>query len=264
MSFLLSKVLWVLASPGNFLALLLAAGTLWAALSGRRRGFALVAAAAVGFLAFTVLPVGEWLLLPLESRFAPPASLPARVDGIVVLGGAVDESVTEARGQIQLSEAGDRLVIGALLARRYPGARVVLAGGNSRLFSSGPAEAEAMRTFFVEEGVEPARIAVESRSRTTWENAVFAQELAMPKEGETWLLVTSAAHMPRAVGTFRRLRWAVLAYPVDYRTTGRLGVSSELSLARELALMTTALREWAGLVVYYLAGRTDALLPGPS
>lgn len=264
MSFLLSKIAWVFASPGNFLTLLLAAGTLWAALSGRRRGFGLITAAAVGFLALTALPVGEWLLVPLENRFAPPASLPPRVDGIVVLGGVVDESVTEVRGQIQLSEAGERLVIGALLARRYKAARVVLAGGNSRLFSSGPAESDAMRTFFVEEGVEPARIVVESRSRTTYENAVFARELAMPKEGETWLLVSSAAHMPRAVGTFRGLGWAVLPYPVDYRTTGRLGVASELSLARELALVATALREWAGLVLYRLAGRTDALLPGPS
>ncbi|MGE5203855.1 MAG: YdcF family protein, partial [Acidobacteriota bacterium] len=215
MSFLLSKIAWVFAAPGNFLALLLAVGALWAALSGRRRGFALVTAAAVGFLALTVLPVGEWLLLPLENRFVPPASLPARVDGIVVLGGAVDENVTEVRGQIQLSEAGERLVIGALLARRYKAARVVLAGGNSRLFSSGPAESEAMRTFFVEEGVEPARITVETRSRTTYENAVFAKELATPKEGEIWLLVTSAAHMPRAVGTFRGLGWAVVPYPVD-------------------------------------------------
>jgi uncharacterized SAM-binding protein YcdF (DUF218 family) len=120
-----------------------------------------------------------------------------------------------------------------------------------------------MRTYFVEEGVDAGRITIETRSRTTYENVRFAQELALPKPGETWLLVTSAAHMPRAVGTFRRLGWTVLPYPVNYRTTGEFGIVSELSLTRELVLATTALHEWAGLVLYRLAGRTDALLPGP-
>jgi len=263
MTFLLSKILGVVAAPGNFLALLLAAGALWAVLSGRRRGFGLVATAAAALVALTVLPIGEWLLLPLEDRFAPPATLPERIDGIVVLGGGVDEEVSEARGQIQLTAAGERLVIGALLARRFPAARVVLAGGNSRVFTSGPAESEAMRTYFVEEGVEARRITIETRSRTTYENVRFAQEVALPKPGETWLLVTSASHMPRAVGTFRGLGWLVLPYPVNYQTTGELELLSQLSLARELVLVTTALHEWAGLVLYRLAGRTDELLPGP-
>lgn len=263
MAFLLSKIIGTVLAPGNFLALMLAAGTLWAVLSGRRRGFGLIAAAAVALLVLTVLPVGEWLLLPLENRFAPPATLPERIDGIIVLGGGVDEEVSEARGQIQLTAAGERLVIGALLARRFPAARVVLVGGNSRLFSSGPAESEAMRTYFLEEGIESSRISIETRSRTTYENARYAQELALPKPGETWLLVTSAAHMPRALGTFRRLGWSVLPYPVNYRTSGEFGIVSGLSLARELVLATLALHEWTGLVLYRLAGRTDALLPGP-
>jgi len=263
MAFVLSKILGIVAAPGNFLTFLLALGVLVALLTGRRRGFRIVIFAAAGFLALTVLPVGEWLLLPLENRFQPPTTLPDRIDGIIVLGGGVDESLSEARGQIQLTEAGERMVIGALLARRFPAARVVLAGGNSRLFGGGPAESEAMRSYFIEEGVDPQRITIETRSRTTWENVRFAQELAKPQPRETWILVTSAAHMPRAIGVFRRLGWPVLAYPVNYRTAGEVGILQEPSLLRGLALVTTGLHEWVGLLLYRVAGRTDVLLPGP-
>ncbi|HYC14596.1 MAG TPA: YdcF family protein [Stellaceae bacterium] len=263
MAFILSKLIGILAAPGNLLTLLLVVGTLAALLSGRRLGFRLIIVAAAGFLALTVLPIGEWMLLPLENRFQPPATLPDRIDGIIVLGGGVDESLSEARGQIQLTEAGERMVIGALLARRFPSARVVLAGGSSRLFGGGPAESEAMRSYFVEEGVDPDRITIETRSRTTWENVSFAQELAKPQARETWILVTSAAHMPRAFGVFRRLGWPVLAYPVNYRTSREVGILQEPSLLRELALVTTAFHEWTGLLFYRIAGRTESLLPGP-
>jgi uncharacterized SAM-binding protein YcdF (DUF218 family) len=58
----------------------------------------------------------------------------------------------------------------------------------------------------------------EANSRDTWENAVFTRDLVKPKPGETWLLVTSAWHMPRSVGIFRRLGFDVIPYPVAYRT----------------------------------------------
>jgi uncharacterized SAM-binding protein YcdF (DUF218 family) len=263
LTFLLSKIFWIFAAPGNLLVLLLTIGTLRLAMTRRRGGFGFIAVATVGLLAMTVLPVGEWLLVPLENRFGAPADLPPRIDGIIVLGGAVDEAVSGARGQVGLNRAADRMTSAVRLAQRYPESRVVVAGGNRNVFAEEPAEATIMREFLIERGIDPARITPEERSRNTYENARFAHEAAQPKPGETWLLVTSAAHMPRAVGCFRAAGWAVIPYPVDYRTAGRFSIVSELSLSDQLALVNGAAREWVALVVYRVMGRTDALFPAP-
>jgi len=259
---LLSKCFWIFAAPGNFLVLLLILGTLSLAATRRRRGFALVAAAGVGLFAIVVLPIGQWLLIPLESRFQLPAKLPERIDGIIVLGGAIDGVLSAARGDVVLNGAGTRMTDAVALVRRYPSARILLSGGDNHLVAKASAEADIMKAFFVTEGVDAARIMLESKSRTTFENAVLSRAEAQPKPGENWLLVTSAAHMPRALGCFRATGWPVLPYPVDYRTTGRVSLVSELSLSEQLALVNLAAKEWIGLLIYYVMGRTDAVFPG--
>lgn len=105
---------------------------------------------------------------------------------------------------------------------------------------------------------------LEDRSRNTRENAQFSADLVHPEPGERWLLVTSAWHMPRAVGCFRQAGFTVTAFPVDYRTRGwgdrvRLnGFASDGLLQLDLAV-----KEWIGLVVYRIAGYTPDWLPGP-
>jgi uncharacterized SAM-binding protein YcdF (DUF218 family) len=92
---------------------------------------------------------------------------------------------------------------------------------------------------------------------------VFSRALARPGRGEHWLLVTSAAHMPRAVGCFERAGWPVIAYPVDYRTTGRLEPWWDLDVATRLRELDQAAKAWAGLLVYWLTGRIGELFPRP-
>src|SRR5690606_30327419 len=126
MSFILSKVIWPLATPSNLLALALLLGGLLALTSSwRRAGRRLLAAAMVALVAVALLPVHDWLAWPLEHRFEAPAPLPARVDGIVVLGGGVKDSKMPVLGGAQLNGAADRLSALVILARRYPAAQVV-------------------------------------------------------------------------------------------------------------------------------------------
>ena len=263
MIFVVSKLFWLIAEPSNLLILLLTVGALRVILTRSRRGLGLVVATTVGFLAAAILPIGEWLMLPLENRFPTPAALPAHVDGIIVLGGAVNEIVSEARGRVSLSAAGQRLLEAAELARRYPDARVAVVGGTGRLFGAELPEAAVMTQFLIDRGVDPSRITSESRSRSTYENAVFARDLVKPQPGESWILVTSAFHMPRAVGCFRGVRWTITPDPVDYRTTGRLSGFSNWSTADQLLLLNAAAKEWVGLAAYHLMGRTDAWFPSP-
>ena len=95
------------------------------------------------------------------------------------------------------------------------------------------------------------------------ENAQFTKTLVAPQTGEVWLLVTSARHMPRSIGVFRKAGWSMVAYPVDYVTPQPVGMPLGFNVARGLGAVDAAAYEWIGLVYYRLTGRSDAWFPGP-
>ena len=171
------------------------------------------------------LPLGPLLVPPLEARI-PAATLTGGedIDGIISLGGGFDRAVEAVR-----------------LARIYPNARLVITGYG---------EADAHH-YARASGIAAGRLTIEPASRNTFENAVFTRRLLAPRPGQRWLLVTSHAHMPRAVGSFRKAGFDVLPWPVttalpEYRFTNWM-----------------ARHEWLGLLAYRLLGRTDAFWPGP-
>lgn len=262
MVFALSKVFWLVARPGDLLVIVLAVGVVRLWLSRGRRGRALVTVAALGFAAVMILPLGDWLIRPLEARFPPPAVLPPRIAGIILLGGAVDVDVTAAHGQVALNGAAERVTATLALARRYPAAPVLVSGGNGEILSAAHGEAGPTARLLVEDGLDRGRLLIEDRSHTTYENALFSRALARPQPGAPWILVTSAAHMPRAVGCFRHVGWPdLLPFPVDYRS-GRAFVAG-MGLRSHLAVLDFAVHEWIGLVAYRLLGRIDSVFPGP-
>lgn len=263
MFFYVSKILWMLAQPSNLLLLLVVSGTL-ALLLGRRKLAAWLLCPTAGALALIgLLPVGDWLALPLENRFPALAEPPGRVDGIVVLGGAVDLEVADGRGLVAFREGAERITTMIALARRYPDARVVYTGGQSWVLNTENSEAGVVRTFARQQGLAPGRVVFEDRARNTYQNAMYAKPLAAPQPGDQWLLVTSAAHMPRSVGVFRQLGWPVIAYPVDHRTPGEIRLWAGFDTAERLVEFDQAVKAWVGLLAYWLSGRTDALLPAP-
>jgi uncharacterized SAM-binding protein YcdF (DUF218 family) len=262
-SFAISKVFWTVAAPGNLLLILLSIGAARSALTRGRSGRALTAFAAFTLLAIAVLPIGNVLANILENRFPPPI-LPARIDGVVVLGGAILPATSAARGQPVLGDAAERLTTAASLARRFPNARIVLTGGDGALLPHGFSEARAMGDLLVELGVDPARLVLEAASRTTWENAVLSHGLVRSSAGDTWVLVTSGWHMPRAIGCFRRAGWSVIPYPVVFRTKPRAELVPALRLAENLTLLDLVVKEWIGLIAYRILDRTDALFPVPT
>ena len=103
----------------------------------------------------------------------------------------------------------------------------------------------------------------EDESRNTEENARYSQRMMRPGKGETWLLVTSASHMPRAVGAFRAQDWDVVAYPVGFVTSSDLLEGWGFDFLGGLAALQTGMREWIGLLAYYANGYTDEVFPAP-
>ncbi|MDI4666989.1 YdcF family protein [Xanthobacter autotrophicus] len=263
--FTASKVLWFLAVPSNLLVILAALGLVMLGLRLRRAGAALVTIAVAGWLVFGFSPASSFILSPLEERFPLFTDDGTPVTGIIMLGGSEKPDIGNARGVPTFGEAGERPIAFAALSRRYPQARLAFVGGSGRLVRNDEAvEAHMIRMSLPDLGIPEARVEFEEKSRNTAENAEFARAVLKPKPGERWLLVTSAAHMPRAVGCFRKVGFDVVAYPVDFQTIGPDRLDEPFSRAADgLDKTDMGVREWVGLVVYYVTGKTSALFPAP-
>lgn len=263
MFFVASKTLGFVSLPSNALAVL---GLLGAALSIvglPGAGAALMASALIGIAVAGFSPLGNLLMLPLEERFSRAADDPAPA-GLVVLGGSFDTVVASSRHDVALAGAAERLTAIAELARKWPNARIVFTGGSGQLVFGGATEANLAERLFVSFGVDRDRITLEDKSRNTVENARFTKAVVAPQSGERWLLVTSAHHMPRAVGCFRQAGFDIEAWPVDFRTRGAEDAFRPFSsVSSGLKRVDVAVREWVGLVAYWLLGYVSAPLPRP-
>ena len=264
MFFVLSKTFGILLLPVDFLIILGLLGAILLATRFAALGRKLVIAALVLLAIAGFSPLGNLLLYPLEQRFPPWDPARGAPDGIIVLGGSIEPDISAAHDIPVVRNAPDRIVTAAALARRYPNARIVFSGGSANLISNDAREADYAGAIFESLGIAKSRLTMERGSRNTLENAEFSKALVAPKAGERWLLVTSAFHMPRSVGLFRKAGFAVEAYPVDWR----VGVSSDAlgftNVAVDGLLRTDiAIREWMGLIAYRVTGKIDALLPGP-
>jgi uncharacterized SAM-binding protein YcdF (DUF218 family) len=265
MFFPLSKILGFFASPSNLVISIGLLGLLLLPTRFARAGRALAFASLIVLAIFGLSPVGNALMIPLEDRFPRWDAARGAPDGIIVLGGAISPDVSAARDEVALNEAAERLTVAAELARRYPAVRIVFSGGSGALIYDEGAEAPFALRLLEDLGIPRARILLEDRSRNTVENAIFSKALIQPKPGERWLLVTSAHHLPRAIGVFRKMGFPVEPYPVDWRTRGAADALRPFAtLGDGLRRSDTAVREWVGLAVYWLTGRSSALFPGPT
>ncbi len=264
MFFPLSKIFWLVAEPVTLLAVVALVGVALGCTRFARTGRAIMVGAILGLALCLLTPLGALLLRPLETRFPMPAADLPEPTGIIVLGGSVSQPRSAASGQVVLAGDANRLTSGVELARRYPRARLVFTGGNGSFWQDHGPEASGARRLWQALGVPDDQMLFESRSRNTWENAVLTRDLVDPKQGETWLLVTSAWHMPRSVGIFRHAGFSVIPYPVAQHTLGgALDWWAHDNILERVFMLEVSVREWIGLVAYHLTGKTDELFPGP-
>ena len=264
MFYLTAKVFLFLFTPSNLIALSFLASALMLALgvwprSARR----LLGAGALGLIICGFSPLGAWLSLPLEERFPRPPP-PPDVAGIILLGGYEDTPIATARATITVNEAADRLLETVRLAKRYPKARIVITGAWATILPNALDSTAPIAKFMQEIAIAPARIVAENKSRNTYQNARFAKQKLKPTASETYLLVTSAYHMPRAMGAFRAQGFSIVAWPTDYRSTGWSDAAMPFrSFLQGLERTDLAIKEWIGLLAYRMTGRTHKLLPAP-
>jgi uncharacterized SAM-binding protein YcdF (DUF218 family) len=266
--YVLAKVLWALLQPSSLMLGAVIAGAVLLATRWQRLARALLWGGIAALLIGGLSPLGDALSGPLEYRFEAPdlerAGPP--VAGIIVLGGGTDLQVPGTQQVAGLNEAAERYTEAVALARRLPAARLILSGGSGGLVAGDASTSEAATAGRLLEalGMARDRITLETGSRDTYENAVLTARILKPRPDQRWLLVTSAWHMPRAIGCFRKAGFTVEAWPVDYRSPRRLdAMRINGSISDGLKRLDLIGKEYVGLAVYYLRGRTDALLPGP-
>lgn len=264
MFYVLSKVAFFVIAPSHVCLIALGAGIgllTWTTFQRLGRWLLLVGFAGLVVLGFS--PVGNLLLYPLEQRFAPPKDLAARsYDGIIFLGGFEDGNISMGRNTLALIDAGERLSETVRLAHQLPQMPLIFTGGAGSIFLEAKDAGGAVGKYLRDVGINPKRIIIENASRNTWENAIFTKELLKPTSQSKYLLVTSAWHMPRSMGIFRKAGFRVDAYPVDYRTAGAMDLQRPFSMmATGLKRTDRAAKEWIGLLAYWVSGRSSTLFP---
>jgi len=261
--FILSKVLWAFLSPGNLIIFALLWGTFLLSLNRIRSAKRVLYTTSLLSFLIMAYPFSDYLMQPLESRFAKPVSLPEKIDGIIVLGGGEDLKRSLSWNVEELGLGGDRYIAAAELAKRYPKAPVIFTGGSGLVqLQNTHGEGELAKTLLTTIGIDSKRLIIESKSRNTYENFLYTKPL-LPIESGHYLLVTSAYHMPRAVGVARQQGVKVTAYPVDYRSNSDDLRRWDFDLFDHLKALEPAWREWIGLSAYHLTGKTTALFPPP-
>ncbi|MHB2168095.1 YdcF family protein [Alsobacter sp. R-9] len=263
MYFTASKVLWILAAPLNALVLLGLAGLVLLLTRFRRTGWWLVATCLGGIIVLGTLPVGTLLYRGLEDAVPRWQDDGRPIAGVIVLGGVFDAQTSDYRRQLTFADTGERLTAMATWVRNRPDLPVVFTGGAGNLVGTVPSEGEVLQRFVGELGIAQGRVLFETRSRNTVENALFTRDLLKPRPGDRFVLVTSAAHMPRALGIFRQAGLDVLPWPVDYRSRPLDDGVFSTNLVEGLSRVDLSLREWIGVVAARLLGQTPSLLPRP-
>lgn len=259
----ISQIATFATAPSNVLPAVGLLGLIIALARRGRAGLWLASLGIGGTLIAGILPIANIMLLPLEERFPRYQEDGRPIDGIIVLSGAVDLAQSLDRDELSLNGAAERFVRFLEMARRHREALLVYTGGNSGDPSRSEAQlaAEQMKRL----GVSTERLLIEPASRTTWDNARNTKALLGERAQGRWVLITSAWHMPRAMGCFQKVGLTVIPYPVDYQTRGPMDLIRPFtSVGHGLQRLDIAVKEWLGLFGYRLSGRTSSFFPTPN
>lgn len=174
---------------------------------------------------------------------------------IILLGGAIRLPLAP-RQAIEFSESTDRVYMATQLYLAGKGSRILVTAGNQPWAQPGPSEAALIAELLVEWGVPADALFLEGKSRNTRENAVNSLPILEKLQCDRPLLVTSAAHMPRALASFQAVGIDAIPISTDIQVvdSGQLAIMDFFPDARALAMTSDAIREYMGLVVYKIRG----------
>ena len=252
MPFALSKALQMVLDPLVPAAALL---LLALAFSWKRpaRARAMLAAGLLILAGLGSGPVAERLVAPLERAYpVPPRAVKA--DAAVVLAGTVDLARSTPE-RVELYHRAERIFEGARLVTEGRARWLVISGGSGDPERPEVREAELLAVLARQLGVPSERIVLQTRSRTTHEDAAYTVPLLRERGIQSFFLVTTAMDMPRAVACFRKEGAEPVPFPVDFRVTPpATGWKRWIPGTGTLLLSAEAIHEYVGYAAYWVLG----------
>jgi uncharacterized SAM-binding protein YcdF (DUF218 family) len=255
MFFFLSKIFWAAFNPLTLIGLLFIAGMGLLGLKKEKWGRRILYSATTLFILAGVVPIGPNLVVFLETRYPLPDPLPEQIDGVIVLGGAINSERSQIVGQVSVGEYGERLTEMIKLSRVYPQARILYSGGEGRLNPGAANEAEEVKKLLEDLKIPQDHFVFENQSRNTYENMKYSYDLIHPQAGDKWLLVTPAFHMPRSAAIFEKAGWRVIPYPAGYLEDNKYFLFRDIDVLGNFYKLQVAMKEIVGIIAYSLTSK---------
>ncbi len=254
MFFILSKLLLFLIQPLNWIVGLLFY-SLFTKHQKRRKTSLWIATLLLLF--FTNHFLFNQIVRLWEPTTALSTELKQRYDIGILLGGYSNHDIIRSADRHTFSERANRFTQALELYKKGKIKKLLLTGGSGSLLEDKPSEALRVKPFLLLMGVPDSAIILEPDARNTYENAVFSQRiLAQGFPDASCLLITSAWHMPRAMGCFAKAGVSFQPYCVDYLSESTRFVPGSLLLPNNNTLYRWSLliKEWVGYLVYWMKG----------
>lgn len=244
-------MVWIIFPLSLGMALLVLA--YGAALLKKRASFHILFLSALFILyLFSIEPVSDALLRPLERKHLSNNLTELKADAIVVLSGDVRKRVFP-RNDIEVG--GNRVIKAVRLFAQKAAPIMIMTGGSGDLFDQSFKEAVLMKDLAIEFGVPKDKILVETQSRNTRENVVYTKQMLDKMKAKKIILVTSAFHVPRSYALFKKAGVDAVPVPTDFVVTDeKYSPFSFIPNSGNLSLSSIAIKEYVGLFVYRLMG----------
>ena len=259
MSFYLSKTIWLLFNPFNIFIIFTILTIILYLISFRKISIAIFFINSLYLIFISFLPIGNYLIYKIEKDYHSNISIPEKLDGILILGGATNPSMYKEFKQISVNDSAERLIESVSIIKRFKNSKVIFSGGSGVINRPELGHSQVAKSFYRKMGIEESRIIFEDKSRNTYENILFAKKIANPKKNENWLLITSASHMKRSILIGSKQNWKFIPYAVDFKMMKQFSFKPSLNLLSNINSLQYGSHEWLGLISYYLMNRTNKI-----
>ena len=259
MSFFLSKFLWYFVNPFALFIFLFLLSFIFLILKKTKVYLILFSITFFYILIISIFPIGNLGIYYLEREFHTQIAYPDKIDGILILSGATNPYLSNEYNSIEINASAERLIESVFLIRKHQKAKIIFSGGSGYLNFNKLTHAKLAKKFFEKMNVDNGQIIYENKSRNTYENILFSKKIAMPKKNESWLLVTSAFHMKRAILIAKKQNWELIPYAVDFNQPKKISLRPSINMFSNLSTFQMSFHEWLGLFSYYILGRTNSV-----
>ena len=207
------------------------------------------------FLFFGYTPLSNFILDKIEDFIKPSRYPIQQLKGVVVLGGIFDSGLkSQERNDIFLNGGAERVTKALEIYKKNPRLLILFSGASNKIKPIGWSESDMAKKFFLEQGVRSENLIFENKSRNTFENIIYSNDIIKNNKG-TWGLITSAYHIPRSYFAFKKQGLVLEPISVDYRT----GTSSifwiNFDIRKGLENWRLLFREIAGVSYYKITGK---------